>query len=240
MVRGWLVGAVLIVGCVAGAREAAPTPCPHPYFPMENGLTLTYRAGKAEVEISYTDVRTMGEITKGVLHMKHKGRDGQTEAVCGVDGIHTQLGGIEGAALNMSGMDVTVTSSEGVAMPPPGKMVPGATWTNTLGLELRPPNGKAAGIALAKTTFRKEATIERHEQIDVAGKTWDALRVKNKVTAMAGTAGERTMESIMWLAPGVGILKIQTGDTVDFELLKVDRPAPAVKKPKQARRPGKT
>lgn len=227
-------GAAVLVGTAAWAADKAP--CPHPYFPMQDGLELTYRAGKSEVKVDFSDVRKMGEITKGTLHLHHKGKDGSTEAVCGADGIHTQLGGIEGAALDMSGMDVTVTSSEGVAMPPPDQMVKGTTWTNTLGLELVPPKIKdAAAIARMKTTFKKEATIEGREKIEVAGKIWDALKVKNKITAMAGTAGERTMESTLWLAEGVGVLKIQTGDTVDLELLDVKRPAKARGGKKKAR-----
>ncbi|MBX5483478.1 MAG: hypothetical protein IRZ16_16780 [Myxococcaceae bacterium] len=202
---------------------------------MQDGLTLTYRAGKSEVQVDFSDVRTMGEITQGTLHLRHKGKDGTTEAVCGPDGIHTQLGGIEGAALDLSGMDVTVLSSEGVAMPPPDQMVEGATWTNTLALELTPPKLKDAAIARMKTTFKKVATIEGREKVRAAGRVWDALRVKNRITAMAGTAGERTMESTLWIARGVGILKIQTGDTVDLELLSVKHLPKAGRAQKRAR-----
>ena len=216
----WITAAVLLCGS-AWAKDESP--CPHPYFPMKEGLTLTYRAGKSNVEVRFSDVQTHGGVLKGTLHLNNKGKDGTTEATCAPDGIHTQLGGIESAALSMSGMDVTVTNSEGVAMPPPAEMVEGKTWSNSLSLELRPPKASRFGIALVKTTFKKTSTIEGHEKITVAGKTWDALRVKNLITAMAGTAGERTMESTMWLAPGVGILKIQTSDSVDFELLSVAR-----------------
>lgn len=219
---GGRIGAVLAGVLVAtGAMAAEDAPCPHPYFPIAEGLELTYRAGKSEVQIRFSDVKKDGANLNGTLHMEHKGRSGTTEAKCSGDGIQTQLGGIEGAALSMSGMDVKVVSSEGIAMPPPAALIDGATWSNTMAIELRPPEGSKLAFGVIRTTFRKDATVERREKIEVAGKTWDALRVKNKITAMAGTSGERTIESIMWLAPEVGILKIQTGNSVDFELLDV-------------------
>lgn len=221
MGRGMLLAA-LVFSSQALAEGAAP--CPHPYFPMSNGLSFLYKAGKAQVKVRFSDVTSDGVKQRGVLHLENKGKQGTTEATCDVNGIQTQLGGIEGAALNMSGMDVKVVSSEGIAMLPPDKMVEGATWSNALALELRPPAGSKLPFGVVKTTFKKDSIVEGKERIEVAGKMWDALRIKNKVTAMAGTAGERSMETMMWLAPGVGILRIKTGNVVDFELLEVMEP----------------
>lgn len=218
MQRWVLAGAVL---AATGALGAGP--CPHPYFPMQEGLTLTYRAGKAEVVVSLSDVKKDGDSMSALLQMHHKDRDGATRATCSPEGVRTELGGLEGAALSMSGMEVNVVSSEGIAMPPPDQMKEGATWANTLALELRPPKGSKLSFGVIKTTFKKESLVEGAEKVEVAGKKWDALRVRNKITAMAGTSGERSIDSMMWVAPEVGILRIKTGDSVDFELLRVEK-----------------
>jgi hypothetical protein len=223
--RLWVLMASMVFGSHAVAEDGAP--CPHPYFPMAEGLKLTYRAGKSEVVVSFSDVNGSGTGQSAKLHVSHKERDGATLARCTAEGIRTELGGLEGAALTMSGMDVKVVASEGIAMPPPALMSRGAQWANTLSLELRPPKGSTFAFALVKTNFRKESSVVGAERVNAAGRWWDALRVRNRLTAMAGTSGERTVESTMWIAPDVGILRIQTGDTIDFELIRVDRPPTA-------------
>jgi hypothetical protein len=110
-------------------------------------------------------------------------------------------------------------------MPPPALMSRGTQWANTLSLELRPPKGFA--FAVVKTNFRKESSVVGAERVNAAGRWWDAIRVRNRLTAMAGTSGERSVESTMWIAPDVGILRIQTGDTIDFELIRVEQPPTA-------------
>lgn len=223
--RGLVVAALIFTSPALAQSETAP--CPHPYFPMSEGLSFLYKAGKAEVKVRFSDVTSDGAKQKGTLHLENKGKHGTTEAVCDATGIQAQMGGIEGAALSMSGMDVKVVSSEGIAMLPPAQMVEGARWSNALALELRPPSGSKIPFGVVKTKFKKDSIIEGREQIEVAGQTWDAIRVRNKITAMAGTAGERTMESMMWLAPEVGILRIKTGEVVDFELIEITRPDPS-------------
>lgn len=221
----WMAVTVLVFAQQAAAEDA--TPCPHPYFPMAEGLKLTYRAGKSEVVVSFSDVNGTGTGQSATLHLSHKEREGSTVARCTPEGILTEMGGLEGAALSMSGMDMKVVASEGVAMPPPAQLSRGAQWMNTLSLELRPPKGSKFAFGVVKTQFRKESSVEGSERVKVAGRSWDALRVRNRITAMAGSNGERSMENTMWIAPEVGVLRIQTGDTVDFELVRVDRPASA-------------
>ena len=233
---GWVL-AVMLAGMGAQSGAGSGGACPHPYFPMNEGLTLTYRAGKSEVKVRMSDVKHEGDSWRARLNLEHKGQKGSTDASCGADGISTMTGGLEAAALRMSGMDVNIVSSEGVLLPAPGGMAPGGEWKNVVALELKPPEGSKIPLGSVKSTFKREAIVEGPEQIEVAGKTWDALRVKNRVTAMSGTIGERTIESTMWLAKDVGILRIQTGETVDFELLGVEglaaSPSPAPKKTPQ-------
>ena len=220
-----LVMTSILFAQAAAAADSAS--CPHPYFPMEEGLKLTYRAGKAEVVVTFSEVQASSAGTSAKLHLNHKERAGATTARCTPEGILTELGGLEGAALSMSGMDVKVVASEGIAMPPPAQLTNGAQWANTLSLELRPPKGTSFAFAVVKTKFRKESSVVGTERVSVAGRSWDALRVRNRLTAMAGTSGERTVESTMWIAPEVGILRIQTGQSIDFELIKIDSPRTA-------------
>ncbi len=222
MGRHWITCAAVLL---SAATASAQAPCPHPYFPMEEGLSLKYRAGSAEVTVTFSDVRREGADQSALLHLAHHGKNGATEASCTAEGIRT-TGGLEGAALKMSGLAVEVLDTDGVAMLPPEKMVEGATWSNTLSIELRPPDKVKIPFGPVRTSFRKEAIVEGRERIRIAGRTWNALRVKNRVTALGGSGSDddRTLESTMWIAPGVGILKIQTGESVDLELLDVTRP----------------
>lgn len=53
------------------------------------------------------------------------------------------------------------------------------------------------------------------------------------ISARASRPGAqgRSIESFIWFAPGVGIIKVSTGEATDLELLKVERPAASQKAP---------
>jgi hypothetical protein len=202
--------------------------CPNPYFPLEDGLKLTYRAGSSELTIATREVMSTPEGLKGLLAVDLKGRSGQTEAFCTSEGVRTGLGGLEGTLLSASGMKVEVVSAEGMAVPPAATMVPGASWKNSLSVRLQAPEGSKmpAGMVLA-TTFDKQATVVGEEEVTVGAGTFKALKVKNTTTARASRPGAqgRSIESFIWFAPGVGIVKVATGNSTDLELLRVERPA---------------
>jgi hypothetical protein len=216
---------------------SAPADCPNPYFPLEDGLKLTYRAGSSELTISTQGVAATPEGLKGLLAVDLKGRQGETEAFCTSEGVRTGLGGLEGALLSASGMKVEVVSTEGVAVPPAARMVPGASWKNSLSVKMQPPeSSKLPGGVVIATTFDKEATVIGEEEVTVEAGTFKALKVKNVTTARASRPGAqgRTIDSFIWFAPGVGIIKVSTGDSTDLELLKVERPKAAKPKKEQA------
>ncbi|QSQ18583.1 TapB family protein [Myxococcus landrumensis] len=222
----------------------APAACPNPYFPLEEGLTLTYRAGTSSTFVMSTHgVTPTPEGLRGKLLVKLKDRQGETEATCSTEGISLGLGGLEGALLSASGMEVQVVSSEGVAVPAPASLVPGGTWKNSLSVKLRPPASKTGGLRpTIATTFDKAATVEGEEEITVPAGTFKVLKVRNIVTARATRPGAegRSMETTVWLAPGVGIVKLTTADSTGLELLQVERPRPAqAKASTKARRPVK-
>ncbi len=219
------------------SSEAA---CPNPYFPLEEGLKWTYRARSSELTVSTREVTPTPEGLKGLLVVDLKGRSGQTEAFCTSEGVRTGLGGLEGTLLSASGMQVEVVSAEGVAVPPAARMVPGASWKNSLSVKMQPPAGsKMPGMVMA-STIDKEATVIGEEEVTVGGGTFKALKVKNLTTARASRAGAqgRSVESFIWFAPGVGIVKIATGGSTDLELLKVERPAAAKKEPAPIKKKG--
>lgn len=207
--------------------------CPNPYFPLEEGLRLTYRAGRSsELTLSTQGISSVAEGLKGMLAVELKGRKGETEATCTAEGVRTGLGGLEGTLLSASGMQVEVVSAEGVAVPPAARMVPGSQWRNSLSVRMQPPSGsKMPGGMVIATTFDKEATVVGEEEVTVGAGTFKALKVKNLTTARASRPGSkgRAIESYIWFAPGVGIVKVSTGDNTDLELLKVERPEPAPK-----------
>ncbi|QRO00951.1 hypothetical protein JRI60_18905 [Archangium violaceum] len=212
--------------------------CPNPYFPLEEGLRLTYRAGRSELSLATREVKSTPEGLTSTLAVDMKGKVGSTEATCSADGVRTGVGGLEGTLLSASGMDVEVVSSEGPVVPAPAAMVPGGTWKNSLSVKLRPPESSKlpGGIRpVLSSTFDKEATVVGEEDVTVAAGTFKALKVRNVTTARSGRADSpgRTLESYIWFAPGVGIVKVATGENTDLELLKVERPTPAPGRPEK-------
>ena len=167
----------------------------------------------------------------GTLAVDLGGKAGSTEAFCGAEGVRTGAGGLEGTLLSATGMDIEVVSAEGVVVPAPSAMVPGGTWKNSLSVKLRPPeSAKLPGglRPVLASTFDKEATVVGEEEVTVAAGTFKALKVRNVTTARAGRSDAlgRSLESYIWFAPGVGIVKVATGNSTDLELLKVERPEP--------------
>jgi hypothetical protein len=230
----------LVLSLLAVASSAAaqgPATCPHPYFPLEEGLQLTYRAGRSEVRVTTRDVRPSEAGQEAMLDVELKGRKGSTAATCSAQGVQTAAGGLEGTLLAASGMDVEVLQAEGVAVPPPAEMLAGGSWKNSLAVRMRPPeNMKLPGgmRPVITTAFEKESTVEGEEEVQVAAGTFRALRVRNRTTARGASASAdsgRTIDSVLWFAPGVGLVKVQTGDSVDLELVQVKRPG-AVASPK--------
>jgi hypothetical protein len=215
--------------------------CPNPYFPLEDGLKLTYRAGRSsEMTLSTQGVTSVPEGLKSQIAVELKGKRGETEAFCTSEGVRTGLGGLEGTLLSASGMQVEVVSAEGVAVP--ANMEMGSTWRNSLSVKMQPPPSSkmGAGMIIA-TTFDKEATVVGEEEVTVEAGTFKALKVKNTTTARASRPGAqgRKIDSFIWFAPGVGIIKVATGGSTDLELLKVERPAAAKKAPAAAKKGSK-
>lgn len=231
--RAAAVGVALFAGIAgAGAPEAAP--CPHPWFPIEEGLTLTYRSGKSELDVGFENVNRTDAGLKATLAAKLKDRPATSDASCDAKGISIGMGGLEGTLLGASGMDVKVLAANGVLFPSAVDMVPGKPWTSTLSVEMRPPSGTKMPLGMApvlKTTFTRTAEVVGEEKITTDAGTFDTLKVKNLTTAAASRNGEtRTLESYLWIAKDVGIVKIATGDHVDLELVKLKRKKGKAKK----------
>ena len=217
----------------------AAAPCPHPYFPLTDGLNLTYRAGRSHFDLAISGVTSGGaDASKGQIEVRYKDRVGKANAECSAEGVKTEFGGLEGLALQAGGVDAKILSSEGLLLPPPDQMTPGKSWKNKVAMEVKPPK---LGITL-QTTLAKESIVVGEETITVQAGTFKALKLLNKTVASSGDVGmERAIESFMWVAPGIGIVKLQTGNSVDLELLKVNsrgteaarQTAPPPKAPKQ-------
>ena len=221
--------------------QAQPaSPCPHPYFPLEERLRLTYRAGKSEVVITTRGVTASAGGQEATLDVEVKGRKGSTAATCSADGVQTTAGGLEGTVLAASGLEVEVLETRGVVRPPLSALGTGGSWKNLLSVRMRPPEGMKLPGGLRpviSTVFEKEATVAGEEDVQVAAGTFRALRVNNRTTARSASApagGGRAVDSVLYFAPGVGLLKVVTGDSVDLELVRVERPGRPVATPARA------
>lgn len=187
-------------------------------------------------------MKPVPEGQQGTLEVKIDERTGEAAATCTAEGVKTGLGGLEGTLLSASGLDVEVVDAQGVAVPPPAEMTPGKSWANKLAVKMRPPESvKLPGNMrpIISTTFEKESTVIGPEELTTPAGTFQTLKVKNRTTARGSARGEgRSVDSFAWFAEGVGLVKVMTGDSVDLELQKLERPqAPAAtKKPARARR----
>lgn len=231
MLRAAIRAAAVVVGIWGGAAAAAP--CPHPYFPLEDGVVLKYRAGKQDVLARFSEAKAEGENAQAKLSVKlgNKDKEGTALATCSKEGVTTDSGGMAVVALQSSGLDVKITESSGMLLLAPEAIKSGKSWTNKVSIELSPPTTVKMPLGMKptiRTTFLAEATWVADEKVTTPAGTFDAIKLRNKTTAVAGATGsERTMDSFVWFAEGVGLVKIQTGDHVDIELVEIQRPAQA-------------
>lgn len=211
--------------------------CPNRYFPLQDGRKLTYRAGGGrEFTLSIKNVQPDGDGQKALLHVDSNGRSGETEVRCTKDGISLQAGGLEGLALQSSGLEMKILSSDGVLIPTEDTLRAKKPWTNHVSVELRPPeNAKMPGgiRPVIHTQFAREGVVTGEESVKTEAGTYSALTVKTTTTASSGATGsDRSVQSTLWLAPEVGIVKVATAGSTDLELIKVEAPERAELTPK--------
>jgi len=212
------------------AAAAASPPCPHPLFPMRDGLELGYRAGSRALVARFSEGRSdaAGQSSKLSVELGDSRRTGSTEASCTAEGIATRSGGLGVLALESSGLEVEVKESSGVLLPSPEAVRKGRPWTSRVSVELSPPKDARLPLGLRpviRTTFVSEASYSGEEDVSVQAGRFHAVKVKSRTTAIAGATGsERSVESYLWFAEGVGLVKVMTGDRVDLELVSVKQP----------------
>lgn len=225
--------AVLFLGFTVTAAAFAAGPCPHPYFPLEDGLELKYRAGKEDISARFTEAKQTADSAQAKMTVKvgAKGKEGSTLAICNAQGLGTESGGLGVVALQSSGLDVKITESEGILLPTPDALKSGQPWTNKVSIEMTPPDTVKMPMGMKpiiRTTFKADATYVAEEKVTTPAGTFDAIKIRNLTTAVAGATGsERSLESFIWFASGVGLVKVMTGDHVDLELVEIQRPAQA-------------
>lgn len=226
-----------VVTWISAGTALAAAPCPNHFFPLRPGRTLTYQAGKARFTLQFSHVEDGPDGQTATLEVEQNGRRRTTQVKCTANGIVAEAGGLEGLALRSSGMEMKVLSSEGVLLPTEDALRARRPWSNKVSIEMRPPeNQKLPGglRPVLRTQFAKTGVVTGEEAVTTPAGTFQALKVKNLTTASSGAVGsERKVESTMWLAPDVGIVKVVTGDATDLELLEVSEPPPA-----KARKPG--
>lgn len=227
----------MVAGWVASGSVLASAPCPHPYFPLEDGLVLKYRAGKQELLARFSEAVRADGTGQAKLSLKLGGneKEGSALATCSKDGVTTDSGGMAVVALQSTGLDVKIVESEGMLLPPLDALRGGQSWVNRVSIELSPPTTVRMPLGMKptiRTTFRAEATWVADEKVTTPAGTFDAIKLRTRTTAVAGATGsERSMDSFAWFAEGVGLVKIQTGEHVDVELIELQRPAQAAATP---------
>src|SRR5689334_2374558 len=75
---------VVVVGLGLCSGALAASPCPHPFFPLEDGLELKYRAGKEEIAARFTEAKQGADTAeaKMTVAVGTKGKEGSTLAKC--------------------------------------------------------------------------------------------------------------------------------------------------------------
>ncbi|MDQ3262382.1 MAG: DUF3108 domain-containing protein [Myxococcota bacterium] len=226
-------GAAVLLGLGWGLGAWAAAPCPNPYFPLEEGLELQYLAGEEKVSVSFSETKQSGETAQARMSVAlgASGRQGSAQVSCTAQGVSTDSGGLGVVALQSSGLDVKITDSEGILLPAPDTLRSGKPWMNKVSIEMTPPDTVKMPMGMKpiiRSTFRAESTFLGGEKVTTPAGTFEAIKIKNKTTAVAGSTGsERSMDSFLWFAPGVGLVKVMTGDHVDLELVGIRRPAQA-------------
>jgi hypothetical protein len=204
---------------------ASPKPCPHPYFPMEAGLELTYRASGREVQVRIDKVETRSDgSAQAQLELKVDGKLTRTLASCDAQGVTSPLGGLEGVAIPSEGRDLRVISAEGLLLP--AELSLGASWHNKLALQISPQLKVLGALQpVLAQNLERDHQVVASERLSISAGHFEGLKVRTLSTAtIKGQSDGRSAETSSWWVQGLGVVKISAGGVTQLELLSVRRP----------------
>lgn len=207
----------------------ADTICDHPYFPVSDGVVLTYSQEAPgassqmtqEFQITGEDTFRVDQVVTGEGAVLTSGGEWQ----CADDGL-VQTSNIQ-LDLNVPGVEFSDIEYSGVTLPQPDAFVEGATWQSSY---------DAAGTAEINgvtveydISIAQDSTLAAFENVVVPAGTYEAARVDSTETMSIIAAGVAVPDTVskttVWYAEGVGVVKIETemaGGLFTQELLSVE------------------
>jgi hypothetical protein len=188
------------------------TACDHPYFPIRPGASWVYSGDAGTQTWSVTSVSGDQSNATATMEMAFQGGTVTYTWSCGGDGVVSFDFGTMGLPTSGFTSDITITSNSGTILPPPGQLVPGASWDNTFTEEV---HTSAAGVALDMTMEANETyTATGFETITTGAGTFDAIRIDGSgtFTTTSDLAGSFAIDvsTTYWLAEGVGFVRFET------------------------------
>jgi hypothetical protein len=194
-----------------GVSSTGQTACDHPYFPIRPGASWVYSSDSGTQTWSVTSVSGDQGSATATIEMAFQGGTVTNTWNCGGDGVVSFDFGTMGLPISGFSTDITITSNSGTILPPPGQLVPGASWDNAFTEEV---HTSAAGVELNMTMEAAETyTATGFETITTGAGTFDAIRIDGSgtFTTTSDLAGSFTTDvnSTYWLAEGVGFVRFE-------------------------------
>ena len=236
MIRGFAIAAVLSIAAPAWAAA----PCPNPWMPLVRGATWTYRAANGEritLRVSDADAKpgfviatmdTMAPLAAG--ETAESGLDPvlQTTFLCTADGMSLPFG----EAVNAGRLHIETLREEGVTLPSPEKLIPGAQWSSARTLRI------SSGDRVARTRIASAHQAAALEKIETPAGTFEAMRIDVALDISSVVDAPRPAPSAsgllptkgvahLWFAKGVGLVKM-TSDVPPIPGANTPVPAPSL------------
>jgi hypothetical protein len=231
----------LTATAVASGDQVGETACDHPYFPLRPGATWTY-AGDIDGE-SITWVWTVTEVVgdrenaAATVEAEFSNFFSSTYTWgCGPEGIFAfDYGNFAFAEMGFEMEEMSfsteIVESEGVTLPAPQALAPGASWNSsfTMRTSVSIPDFSFVMDTVSSSSY----TATGVEAISVPAGAFEALRIEmvgNVATAnslMPGDLESFSSSGTNWYARNVGWLRmitIENGERTEWELISYSIP----------------
>lgn len=194
-----LLAALVLVGagCASGGDESSPSTsrsgilgggsgCDHPYYPLQNGYSITYKTNVGGETDSYT-VRVIEE-RGDTIKMRYDFDDDlfvEQQIKCS-GGVVEALGYVDlGSAISRGEIHTETRSTGGVLLPE--NMRVGSSWTTSyeISIAFDDPSMAAAGIGSMDSNVTIDRTVVGEESVTVPAGTYTALKVEGVTTIEA-------------------------------------------------------
>ncbi len=211
----------VIVPTLNQAIPNTGTSCDNPLYPVRQNAAWTYsNTGGQTSPFTYTDTITNVRVDGFTLTSQFSNLTRTQEWLCKPEGLQAlQLGGGTAAVIATQGLTANFTTSDVTGITLPANITPGLQWTyglNMQGTMATPSDQNAEANGSVSVVMQEMGT----ESITVPAGTFNAAKIQATSTfdIMASFQGvgipvKFTGTSILWYAPGVGLVKsVDNGD----------------------------